>query len=216
MRGFGRLVAIAGSAISVMASEAQGLDFRLASDADLPPIQWSGFVAVPYFGYETLHLDGAGGDVLKDPQGWRVGGELDRDFQFGSLVVGIAGDAYYTWYDGDGANSWPQLSSRLHNYETVRGRLGYATGRWLVFATGGYALGDLSVQNDASGVEDRHTLSGWTAGAGLEWVWNKDLTLRGELAHIDLASEKFDSLPAGNQDLGATLDLFKITFVSRF
>jgi len=47
---------------------------------------------------------------------------------------------------------------------------------------------------------------------GRGWV----VTLRGEVAHIDLGSAKFDSLPTPNRDVGATLDLFKIDFVTRF
>ena len=181
---------------------------------DLAPISWTGFVVAPYFGYETLHLTGAGADVLKDPKGWRVGGELDYDRQFGNWVLGVAGDVFYTWYQGDGVASYPELSSRLEDYGTIRGRLGYAVGRWMFFGTGGYAFGNLSVKS--SGVDDNKMLGGWTAGGGVEWVWNNSLTLRGEVAHISLASDTFSELPAGHQDLGADLDLFKIDFVSRF
>ena len=193
---------------------ALAVDLYPVSTDDLRPISWTGFIVAPYFGYETLHLTGAGADVLKDPKGWRVGGELDYDHQFGNWVLGVAGDAFYTWYQGNGAAGHPELSSRLEDYGTIRGRLGYAVGRWMFFGTGGYAFGNLSVKS--AGVDDNKMLSGWTAGGGVEWVWNNNFTIRGELAHISLASDTFSELPAGHQDLGATLDLFKIDFVSRF
>ncbi|MFA5951765.1 MAG: outer membrane beta-barrel protein [Hyphomicrobium sp.] len=201
-------------AVASLCTVASAAGLYPAADSDLAPIKWTGFIVAPYFGYETLHLKGQGADALNDPQGWRVGGELDYDYQVGNLVFGIAGDGFYTWYKGDGASGAPDLTSRLTDYGTIRGRLGYTFGRWMIFGTGGYAFGDLSVKN--SGLEESKTLSGWTAGGGVEWVWNNDLTLRGELAHISLGNETFATLPAGKQDLGADLDLFKIDFITRY
>ena len=83
-------------------------------------------------------------------------------------------------------------------------------------ARGGVAFGNLEIKNALSGVSQSQMLTGWTAGGGAEWVWSNNLTLRGEVAHIDLGSAKFDSLPTPNRDVGATLDLFKIDFVTRF
>ena len=84
-----------------------------------------------------------------------------------------------------------------------------------MFGTGGVAFGDFEVKNAINGAADRQTLTGWTAGGGVEWVWNKNLTLRGELAHIAFNPERFSTLPTG-QTLGADLDLFKIDFITRF
>jgi outer membrane immunogenic protein len=98
----------------------------------------------------------------------------------------------------------------------VRARLGYAVGRWMFFGTGGIAFGDLEIKNALTGAAQRQMLTGWTAGGGVEWVWNNNVTLRGEVAHTDFGSAKFDSLPMPNQDVGATLDLFKIDFITRF
>ncbi len=202
-------------ALALLVTRAYAVNLYPTVDADLP-IKWSGFVVAPYFGYETMKLKGAGADVLDDPKGWRIGAELDYDYQIGSFVVGVAGDAFYTWYDGNGAAAHSELSSRLFDYETVRGRLGYTFGRWMLFGTGGVAFGDLEVKNALSGAADRQMLTGWTAGGGFEWVWNNELTLRGEVAHIDFNQAKFSSLSTPTQELGANLDLFKIDFISRF
>lgn len=204
------------SAIGLMTGAAHAVDLYPIADADLKPACWTGFVIAPYFGYETTYLYGAGSAGLGDPSGWRVGAELDYDYQIGSVVVGIAGDAFFTWYDTNGHGPQSELSTRMHNYENVRGRLGYAFGRWLVFGTGGIAFGDLEIANSATGVSDRQTLVGWTAGGGVEWMWNNSLALRGEIDHMDFGSAQFSSLPSSDKEVGAKLDLFKIDFVSRF
>ncbi|MGD9671721.1 MAG: outer membrane protein [Hyphomicrobiaceae bacterium] len=203
------------AAFAAACAPASALDLHIATDDELAGVDWTGFSAVPYFGYETLRFKGNGADFLKDAKGWRLGGEADYDRQFGNLVLGVAGEAYYTWYDGNGAGGSP-LASRLYDYGTVRGKIGYASGRWLIYATGGYAFGDLGITNAATNIEDRKFLNGWTAGAGVEWAWNKDISLRAEFDHMAFGSDSFTTLPAGNQNVGANLDLFKITFASRF
>jgi outer membrane immunogenic protein len=195
---------------ALTATAAHAVDLFPSAQEDLNPIQWSGFIIAPYFGYETLNLQGSGSNLLGDPSGWRVGGELDYDYQIGSFVVGVAGDGFATWYNGNGTG----YSSQLNGYGTLRGRLGYAIGRWMFFGTGGYAVGDLEVSNGA--LSESKTLNGWTAGGGVEWVWNNNFTLRGEVAHIALKQQTFSILPTGSQDLGANLDLFKIDFITRF
>lgn len=202
--------------VALTATGAHAVGLYPTADADLHPISWTGFIVAPYFGYETLRFKGAGADVLEDASGWRVGGELDYDYQIGNFVVGVAGDAFFTWYGGNGAGGHPELSSNLNDYGTLRARLGYAFGRWMLFGTGGYALGDLEVKNSLTGRSDKQTLNGWTVGGGAEWVWSDSLTLRGELAHIDFGQDTFSTLPVGKQDLGANLDLFKIDFITRF
>ncbi len=212
MRSTLKRVASAGCVVAMTATAAHAVDLYPSSAENLNPINWTGFIVAPYFGYETLHLKGSGSDLLDDASGWRVGAELDYDYQIGDFVVGIAGDGFFTWYQGNGANG---MTSRLNDYGTLRGRLGYAVGRWMFFGTGGFALGDLEVSSPGSATQ-RQTLNGWTAGGGVEWVWNNNLTLRGEVAHIAFNEATFSNLPAGQQDLGANLDLFKIDFITRF
>lgn len=201
-------------AVTLMATGARAVDLYPVLDGPVPT-NWTGFVVAPYFGYETMKLKGAGAGAIDDPKGWRIGAEIDYDYQIGRFVVGVAGDAFYTWYDGSGG-AQGELDARMHDYETVRGRLGYTFGRWMVFGTGGVAFGDLEVTNALSGVSKRQMLTGWTAGGGVEWVWNNDLTLRGEVAHMDFGQANFSSLSGPSQELGANLDIFKIDFISRF
>ncbi len=60
---------------------------------------------------------------------------------------------------------------------TVTGRLGYAANNWLLYGKGGVAWADEEASNtttNAGVVTDRNsgseTRTGWTIGAGVEWV----------------------------------------------
>ena len=68
----------------------------------------------------------------------------------------------------------------LNYFGTVRGRLGYAFDRTLIYATGGFAYaGGDSVRNtdldqgffDDTALDDNRTLFGWTVGGGVEFAF---------------------------------------------
>ncbi|MDE1933464.1 carbohydrate porin, partial [Bradyrhizobium sp.] len=75
---------------------------------------------------------------------------------------------------------------------TVRGRIGYAPGHWLFYATGGLAWSydQETLTQDASGnSEDRFLYRfGWAAGAGVETAIAPGWTVRGEYLWTDLPS----------------------------
>ena len=132
-------------------------------------------------------------------------------------MFGIVGNATYSWIEGGGDNAGEGIfSSDLNYMGTVRGRLGAAFDRLLIYGTGGYAFGELEVSNDALGISDKNALSGWAAGGGLEYVWNRSITLRGEYVRIDYGSETYTSLPAGSQDLSAGMNVFNFGLVTRY
>ncbi len=182
---------------------------------DLGPIKWGGFFVAPYFGYETLNLKGSGANLLDNPSGWRVGGEVGYDYQINRVVIGAAADGFYAWYDSNGHNVLG-LESRLFDYGTIRGRLGYTFGRFMLFGTGGYAFGDLQVRDTLANASARQMLNGWTVGGGFEWAYNENFILRTEIAHIAFDQGNFSTLPAGQSDLGADLNLFKIGLITKF
>ncbi|HMN38781.1 MAG TPA: outer membrane beta-barrel protein [Hyphomicrobium sp.] len=209
------LIAASALAFASAVASAAAADLWPDADMDLKAYNWTGFSIAPYFGYETLRLNGKGSAGLDDPSGWRVGGEIDYDRQFGNLVLGVSGEAYYTWYDANGKMR-PDIGIRMTDYGTLRGKVGYASGRWLVYGTGGWAFGEMSISNAGTDVSDNKFLNGWTVGAGAEWVWKDQLTIRGEIDHMAFGSKDFSALGSGPQDVGADLDLFKVDFITRF
>jgi opacity protein-like surface antigen len=86
--------------------------------------------------------------------------------------------------------------SRAPVRSTVRGRVGYAFDRALVYVTGGFAGGNVSdtiLITQAGGVTDLLTGStrrnGTTIGAGLEYLLAKNWSARAEYQYINLGSE---------------------------
>lgn len=189
----------------VMAALAAGQATGRASAADLSPapapvvkapvaapvFSWTGF----YIGGNAGYGWGSGQDALGsagvDPSGWIAGGQLGYNYQFANNVVaGIEADLQ----GGNLSGSVGPLSSKLDALGTVRGRLGYAFGPVLPYITGGFAYGNNSV--DYLGLSQSQTLTGWTAGAGIEYALTDHWTAKTEYLYTDLGSKFYDSIGA--------------------
>lgn len=189
-------------------------DFAYATDAELGTINRTGFILSPDLSFsDELKLGGSGGNLLSDPDGFAIGGKAGYDYQVGGVLVGVITDAFYSWADGGGVGG---LSSDLNYYGTVRGKLGVSLGRFLPYATAGYAYGGIEVSSPTG--SDSQTLSGWTYGGGLEFVWNKDITLHGGYRRIDFDDVNISTsvMPAGQNTLSPEMDVFDFGFVRRF
>jgi outer membrane immunogenic protein len=72
-------------------------------------------------------------------------------------------------------------TGEVHDLFTLTGRLGYADGRWLAYAKGGWASAQIditlrdTVKGDVASAGER--ASGWTAGAGIEYALSLNLSL---------------------------------------
>jgi outer membrane immunogenic protein len=103
-------------------------------------------------------------------------------------------------------------TSKLDYLGTVRGRLGYLTPTFLLYGTGGLAYGGVKAStaitqsnNDCtffpaclqSSTSATGALSqmraGWTAGAGLEWMFVPKWSVKVEYLHYDLGSVTFSN-----------------------
>jgi outer membrane immunogenic protein len=136
------------------------------------------------------------------------------NWQISNWVLGVEGDWQWTSAkssfcrqtdDGslpcsDNNRGFLTINGETRGIGTIRGRLGYAFDRVMVYGTGGVAFvdvrdsitADCRVQGcgnngnsnltsaDFSGVK-----TGWVAGAGLEWMVTQNWILRSEYLHID-------------------------------
>lgn len=113
----------------------------------LPAITWTGF-------YIGAHIGAAWDDSnhvqVIDDAAFLAGGHLGYNWQApGNVVFGVEGDGDYL----DGTDY----------LATIRGRLGYAFGPTLVYATGGAAFIGFS-----DNVNGNNNDTGWVAGGGIE------------------------------------------------
>ena len=90
---------------------------------------------------------------------------------------------------------------------TARGRVGYAAGPWLAYATGGLAFaGERFLNSPANGTDEKilHTRLGWAAGGGIEYAFAPHWSAR--LEYLYSRFEKANiSFPSGTQ-YTSTLD----------
>jgi outer membrane immunogenic protein len=98
----------------------------------------------------------------------------------------------------------------------VRGRVGYAVGRFLPYVAGGVSFGEYKLRfYDKTITTHSSTRIGWNIGAGLDYAVTDKITLRAEYRFADFGSEKFPfstySFPSKN-DLKTHEVLFGVAY----
>jgi outer membrane immunogenic protein len=142
------------------------------------------------------------------PAGWVVGAEADID------GTGIKGETALSGslagaYAGTGSAS---IKSNLDYLGTVRVRVGYpiADGRFMPYATGGVAFGQVKSSASVDIKSDSSTLfafdasrtstrTGWTAGVGADYAITDRVSFRAEYLYVDLGT---NNLLKGQYDVG--------------
>ena len=156
---------------------------------------WTGFYIGAMGGYASQDDDFG-------MKGGFGGGTVGYNWQMGSLVLGVEADA--AWGDISSTVGLPgivSLESKIQDLGTVRGRLGYAVDQVLFYGTAGFAWADnkASVNVLGTGVSDSQVHTGWTAGAGVEYMFAPHWSLKGEYLYRDLDSKTYFSgiIPGG-------------------
>ena len=189
-----------------------------AAAADLPPAPqlppleaqptWTGFYAGLNVGgafgssRNAFTIAGFGLPTFNTPlQGVVGGGEAGYNWQTGPWVLGLEAN-----FDGSGlrgsrtAPCLPSLcgafgasyAQSLPWLGTLRPRVGYALGNWLLYATGGGALGQVDTNATAAvgsfvATDNRsQTRGGWTLGGGVEVELMAGWSAKIEYLYVDL------------------------------
>ena len=150
-----------------------------------------------WLGLDRAELRGGAPSGNSNPQGWLGGGYLGFNWQLNNVVLGLEGDFEGTDLNGSFRNNSGATSagSADMNWDaSIRGRLGLAFDRSLLYVTGGVAFADYDFQGGPNfgspipccGFSD--TLTGWTVGAGFEQAWTGHLTTRIEYRYTDYGS----------------------------
>lgn len=156
----------------------------------------------PAFFTDTTHPDGVIG-----------GGQLGYNWQSNNWVFGIETDIQGSGQRDSltlaaigtplGGISLVQTDKETW-FGTTRGRLGFAPSgaNWLLYGTGGAAYGNvnsaftLTTPIGTATVSDSATRFGWTAGAGLEYMFIPSWSFKIEYLYMDLGTANF-GLPFG-------------------
>lgn len=203
-RGFSRKRALAGAALGLLAHGGIAVAADLPVKARLAPAyDWSGFYLGAHVGYGGAQI-GANSNPLPSQgvflpptatgliggyQGgynWQLhnnlvlGVEVDATFISPADTARIGNDPYHTTFD---------------YFATARGRVGYAMGTWLPYATAGFAWGKtkLNVLDAEGGIfaTDQKDHVGWTVGTGVETAVGGNWTAKLEYNYIDLSRQTY-------------------------
>jgi outer membrane immunogenic protein len=166
-------------------------------DAIYPMAPWAGF----YFG-----LNGGGGwsqqsDQLASPgvfnglglsggfAGLQAGYNWQGRFGYDRLLLGIEADIQASAIEakkGDGLGD--AFTSRLEDFGTLRGRIGYTTDCTLLYFTGGLAYGSVKHEAVVFGGDflSNTTSAGYVLGGGVEYKLTPAWSIKGEYQYINL------------------------------
>ena len=134
-------------------------------------------------------------------KGTSFGINLGADYQFGNIVVGAAGDFDMARING-GFEDLPigKGRDRIHWQATLRGRLGYAVDRVLIYGTGGLAAAQISNTYTFVPTNTSETFKdvkyGWTLGAGVDVAVTDNWIIGMEYRHVDFNAFQNDSVVA--------------------
>lgn len=193
------LSALAGSAL------AADLPYRHAAPAPapafvaVPVFTWTGFYIGANAGYAfgeqnatTTGLSSAAqgainagivpGGAKSDKGGFTGGGQIGYNYQIGRYVLGLETDFQYT--DRKQTSTVSTLAgytaayrSQLDYLGTVRGRIGYTVDNWMIYATGGFAYGEVKLgyaginpTYDVIAAGRNSTATGYAVGGGIEYA----------------------------------------------
>jgi high affinity Mn2+ porin len=216
--GWGALLGVA-----ALPSLALAIDLPRSAAPPFAPDVWSGV----YFGAQVGYGWGSlGNDVnplllqgtFFPPSvtgligGWHAG--VNRRLP-GNVVIGAEADALFG-SPRDQARVVPRsFDSSLDGIASLRGRIGYAFGALMPYATAGFAIGRAHViENDAAGdfVQLRGKLhTGWTAGLGLEAALGGRWSGRVEYRYTDLETRSHVTGDAARPLVSLSPDIHTLT-----
>jgi outer membrane immunogenic protein len=175
-----------------------------AADLEPPaPYDWSG----PYVG---LHAGYLWGDVDIDEEetvtgtidGFIGGALAGFAVQYDPFVLGIEGDIGWTDADGEGGQQIEYDYSYDLNWNAhIRGLLGFAFDRGLIFLAGGFAYADFDVDQNVETLGGSYY--GWTIGGGINYAFTDNLIGRVEYLHDEFGEEDYEE---EDEDYTADLD----------
>ena len=166
--------------------------FKWPTSAVSDRYNWSGFYlglnAGGAFGINTMSASGGGGSASVKEPGFLGGAQVGANYQTGPVVWGVEAD-----YDASTQNkSLPAgvltgSTSQTPWFATLRGRVGMAFDRTLVYGTAGGAAGELRsiVAIPAGTTNTTVTYGSWIAGAGIEYGITDNLSARVEYLYLD-------------------------------
>jgi len=157
---------------------------------------------------------GSGTFGSRNNNGGFFGGQAGYNWQNGSLVFGPEADIQWSGIKGSSNATLPYISGvntittntsgSLTWFGTLRGRIGVAFDRALVYATGGLALGNAkysmtmsdTFNYNAAGSTNSNS-AGWVLGGGLEYMLMPQWSVKGAYQYISFGTKTINAPEVG-------------------
>lgn len=193
-------IILTAAALAVMSQVAVAADMPARSApraapmySPAPVFSWTGFYvgANAGYGWANTSVTNIGGIAVtgsSNLNGFLGGAQIGYNWQGASpLVLGIEADFQGTGQNRTDTALGISLKQELPWFGTVRGRVGYAFDRAMIYATGGLAFVDYKMTLSGFGLTASSDTSkaGWTAGAGVEWMFAPQWSTKFEYLYID-------------------------------
>jgi outer membrane immunogenic protein len=178
---------------------------------------WTGFYLGANAGYGWGRSDERatvfGTQANFDISGGLAGGQVGYNWQAGGFVFGVEADG--DWADIDGATRCPNpafsCTAKVRDLASFRGRVGWANGPVLLYATGGFGYANVRYSTltvagglPAPGVTGVYTADRWgyAIGTGLEYGFAQNWSAKVEYMHYG-----FDDITSPAGTLGVPIAL---------
>jgi outer membrane immunogenic protein len=212
------------AAFAALAGQACAAD--LPSTKAPPPVftaapiafSWTGFYGGIEGGADFMNTQGmlksnaiTTAAPYRDPAtGGMLGGIVGYNKQIGALVLGVEANG-----DGiiDGKHKISPINGMANAYGVtaqqsydadVRGRVGFAIDRALLFAAGGVAFGNVDTSYTGTALPNATSFNsqrvGWTVGGGMEYAFTNNIIGRAEYRYTDLGSASYANAKTGISD----------------
>lgn len=212
--------AIAPFALAATTALAADLPPRYAPQPDYlsptPIARWQGFYAGINAGYGFSSFDNGGNVFFGTPSGGMIGFTGGYNYMAApNLLIGVEADFDFGWLNSTQTPYFGvQSSAAVDDILTVRGRVGYAMDRLLIFATGGFAASRNSVgistwwtqfYSDQSKFQ-----AGWTIGAGAEYLLTPNLSAKAEYLFTSVGSDRYFEFTPNVLQSSVNSSLFRV------
>jgi outer membrane immunogenic protein len=177
----------------------------VAPVASEPPFSWTGFYLGGALGWIQNNPEFTTGALLlgspflvtaaSSKNGLSYGFLTGYNYQMGQLVLGVEGDftgwtvgkIRYTAVTGDFLTAYSKWGA------SIRGRLGYAADRALLYLTGGAAFvsNETSIPFTGISIGGDDTRLGWTVGGGLDYAFTNNWFTGVEYRYSQYESKNF-------------------------
>jgi len=179
---------LAATTLGVGAAAAADLPTKAPMYSPAPVFSWTGFYVGVNAGYGWANTSVTGVAGSSNLNGFLGGGQIGYNWQGASpLVLGVEADFQGTGQSRTDTALGITVDQKLPWFGTVRGRIGYAFDRTMIYATGGLAYLNykMSVSQLGVTVSDDASRAGWTLGGGVEWMFAPQWSTKLEYLYID-------------------------------